>query len=99
MPVSRKFLKERTGTEKPARLKDVFPLHKYRGDEYGKKDNFDKIWGNSSASYYAGKEYGSSTEIVSMGVEELFKSPGHFAEADPEYFGMIVGLLNGELRS
>lgn len=58
---------------------------------------------------YTGKVYRSSgnagetvngiraTEIVSMGMEALYDNPGQFAKADPEYFGLIVGILGGHI--
>lgn len=30
-----------------------------------------------------------------MGVEQLYKNPGEFASADPEYFKFILGYLRG----
>lgn len=87
------FLKKRQGSEKPQKLNDVFPGHGYGDDEMGIKDQFDKAFKDSSA-YYVGKIYNRPvTEIVSMGVEQLYKNPAKFAEADPEYFKFILGVL------
>lgn len=43
---------------------------------------------------YMGKIYqNGSTEIVSMGLELLYTAPAHFAKADPEYFGLMMSIL------
>lgn len=36
-----------------------------------------------------------ATEIVSMGMEMLYHAPDRFAEADPEYFDFMVGIVSG----
>ncbi len=64
----------------------------YHGsDEYGYEDEF--------LSHYMGKIYSgrSSTEIVSMGFEELYADPVKLYTRDPEYFWFMVGLLKGDL--
>lgn len=60
----------------------------YRRDEKGVRDSF--------SNKYMGKEYsGSYSEIVSMGMEELFTARGRFvgAATDDEYRDFIIGLL------
>lgn len=62
-----------------------------------------KIQGVHNSCYvgkrYPGKSKGGypSTEIISMGVQQYFNDPIRFAEKDPEYFGLIVAVMNGEI--
>ena len=37
------------------------------------------------------------TELVSMGMEELYLNPVKFAEQDREFFDFIIALLRGDL--
>lgn len=64
----------------------------------GHKGNFDdmeKLFGKGSAeAAYVGKKYNSgATEIISMGVELMYRNPIHFARTDPEYFSLILSTL------
>lgn len=89
----------RAGTS-DVKLLDVFPESGYSSNEIGNKDDFEKLFGKDSPSaYYAGKNYNDpkASEIVSMGVQELYSDPVNFAKKDPEYFNFIVGLLRGVL--
>ena len=83
-------------------LKSRFPGYDFGVDEIGNEDSFQEAFalsGNPADKYYAGKNYRhGSTEILSMGVELLYKHPGHFAKADPEYFKFIVGVLHGHIQ-
>lgn len=84
--LAQEFLERRTAGEPPQRLMDLYPGHGYRADEVTKPDNF--------AHAYVGKVYRSgSTEIVSMGLEEMFADPVAFARRDPDYFDFIYGLV------
>ena len=95
---SLEFLNYRLAGEKPRKLKDIFPNSSYRDDEYGRKDHFDRAFSERSA-YYVGKDYGShSTEIMSMGIEKLWRDPVTFAREDPEYCKFVLGVLDGSLR-
>jgi hypothetical protein len=91
------FDAKRFGNEQPTRLAQLFPDHGYGADEYGRKDQMDRLFGKGSESYYVGKAYSDgSGEILSMGMELLYKDAVGFAEADPEYFALVVGILKGE---
>ena len=95
----REFLKHRVGDEPFSSLKKLFPEHNYSEDEKGRKDRFDRYFKGSSA-YYCGKDYPvtGSTEILSMGVEALFREPADFCKKDPEYAKFVIGILTGALR-
>lgn len=91
----KEFLNHRVGNE------PLTPLSRlgtgYRDDEMGRKDNFDKVF-DGVAAYYVGKEYPNGTEILSMGLEEMFRDPAGFAAKDPEFAKFVVGILDGSLR-
>ena len=46
---------------------------------------------------YQGIIYDGATELMSMGVEFLFKDPVKFARSDPDTFDLIVNLLRGHV--
>lgn len=68
----------------------------YDVDEVGNEDSFKEAFGGSVRSAeYAGKYYPDATEVLTMGVEQLYKDPKGFATKDPEYFKFVVGTLRG----
>ncbi len=91
------FAKERFGNEKPVDLAKVAPMNGFKpGQEFGRKDDLEKALGSKDAAYYAGKEYpGGRGEVLSMGLEQLYRDPVHFAKADPGYFRMVTSVLQG----
>jgi hypothetical protein len=75
-------------------MREAFPQHGYAKDEVGNPDDMEKVFGDKNLAAYCGKRYpGGDTEIVSMGLEMLYRDPVGFAKADPEYFALIVGIL------
>lgn len=89
------FLDKRLAGETPISLKEKFGGN-YESDEYGSKDNFDKTFGgDENSAYYTGKRYwDGQTEVLSMGIQALYDDPKKFAENDPEYFDLIIGILH-----
>lgn len=80
------FLNRRTMGEQPQKLADLFPGYGYRDNEIVKLDKF--------AEPYMGKIYAhGSTEILSMGIEQLYRDPIGFAKSDPDYFDFIITVL------
>jgi hypothetical protein len=64
------------------------------GDQYDKREvtRRDKF-----ADPYMGKYYSDgSTEIVSMGLEEMWSDPAKFAQTDADYFDFIYNLTRGQ---
>ena len=62
------------------------PNSNYKWSEIAKKDNF--------FSPYCGKIYqGGGTEILSMGLEEIFDNAIEFSEKDPEYFNFVLDVI------
>ena len=90
------FLQKRVGKENPVSMKERYPDRKYKADEVGRKDGFDKIFGENSG-YYTGKTYrDGSTEVISMGLEAMARYPARFAKTDPEYFNFMLGVMRGK---
>lgn len=96
----RAFWHARCAKEKPINLKAKFPGSGYEVDEVGYEDDFGKAFGGDKhKAAYTGKIYpNGQTEILSMGLEMLFRSPSDLAQRDPEWFALIVGILRGDYR-
>jgi hypothetical protein len=93
---SLEFLEHRLKGEQPVELKSMFSW--FDPGEKGAKDEFDKVFDGSSA-YYVGKDYGrAATEVVSMGLQQMYNDPVKFAQRDPEYAKFIMGIMDGSLR-
>ncbi len=72
--------------------------------EMGRKDNFDRALGLSTA-YYVGKDYTNggklkayglkydSTEVLAIGLQSLYENPARFCAKDPEYAQFLIGIL------
>ena len=81
-------------------LSETLVGYGYGKSEIGNKDHFDQLWDdpeNPGYAYYAGKRYKASgeTEIISMGLEQLYIDPVAFARKDPDYFSFITSVLDG----
>ena len=82
------FLKRRAGTEPTECLRDLTGNPHYGADERAWKDKF--------LDPYMGKDYhGEASEILSMGMEYLYRYPQLFAQHDPEYFAFVYNRLRG----
>ena len=91
------FLDMRCEAEKFVSLGRRFPTE-YNADEWGRKDEFDKLWEEPHRAYYVGKYYDNGdTEMITTGLEKFYTSPIVMAAADPEYFKMLTGILSGRL--
>jgi hypothetical protein len=92
------FLEQRTRGEENRPMSDFGSG--YKESEVGKDDLFARAFGGDRMrGRYAGKDYGTrSSEIVSMGLEQLYKDAVAFARNDPEYFNFILGILHGDTR-
>jgi hypothetical protein len=103
------FSTRRTAGDTDVVLKDRFPGYDFTPEEIGRPDDFGKtmkaVYRHQSferqdlLAHYAGKRYdrfsSGATEIVSMGVELMAADAVKFAEADPEYFDLVAGILTG----
>lgn len=63
--LSKEFIAKRTQNESAERLRDIFHDIRYETWEVTKKDNF--------ISPYIGKEYPNASEVLSMGLEQIFQ--------------------------
>lgn len=89
------FLEYRTKGEQAKKLSELTGRNNYRDTEIAKKDNFfspycGKIYKNKENKYWG-------TEILSMGVEELYLRPVDFYKKDKEYFYFVVNTLQNNL--
>lgn len=92
------FLSRRCKDEPDTLLAFKFPSHGYDLYETGRRDDFAKLFPDNEASaYYVGKTYpgGKHTEVISMGLELMFRDARRFAVTDPDYFDLMVGILRG----
>ena len=80
------FLEYRTQGEKAEKLNKLVPKANYGKDEMAKKDNF--------FNPYCGKVYQTgATEILSMGLQEVFDNAIDFSKNDPEYFNFVLDII------
>lgn len=73
-------------------MSDITGNRNYKASEMAKPDDFD--------SPYTGRIYKRSgdTEIISMGLEQMFNNPAKFARDDPDYFDFIFTTLENARR-
>lgn len=95
------FANYRTQGEKQISLKKLTGNSGYKASEICKKDNFFEPYCGKFYTLAGGKnqQYVDSTasEIMSMGVQELFTNPLEFAKKDREYFDFVIANLRGEI--
>lgn len=91
----REFQAKRYKPEEQVKMVDVDPNAGYEPNEIGNPDKMLAVWkGDANKAAYTGKTYrDGGSEIVSMGVELMYRDPVHFAKSDPEYFNLIMGIL------
>jgi len=90
LQAAKSFLNRRTAGETAERLVDLgYPG--YSISEMVKKDRF--------RDPYVGKIYRNSTEVISMGIEQLqeVRMAEQFWQDDPEYFYFIMAVLRGRI--
>ena len=64
LKISKDFIAQRTKDENPVALAELFPGFGYNDTEITKKDDF--------INPYIGKEYTSASEVLSMGLEQIY---------------------------
>lgn len=89
------FFEQRTAGDPLEKLKDVTENVFYRDDEIVKRDKWLHPYKGKVYSY--DRDDFSASEIVSMGIEELYANPGQLIKDDPEFFDFIVSYLHGKL--
>lgn len=83
------FFSERTAGEALQKLQDLQPGFGYRSYEVAKPDDF--------YNPYVGRVYkgGPATEIVTMGLERMWRDPLDFWEEDPGHFTFTWKIMTG----
>lgn len=81
---------KRAGNERVQQLRVLTGHQGYKIDEVAYEDE----WVKRGGSHYMGKLYSQGTELLTMGIERLIKSPSEFYQKDPEYFEFVVRCLN-----
>jgi len=82
------FLERRTAGSTVVSLNQLTGRTSFTTGEVAKNGNF--------IDPYMGKQTGWATEIVSMGLEYLYKDPIALAIKDPDYFDFMWNLLRGQ---
>ena len=103
LEAEQQFWRHRVGQASPVKLREIAPASGYGEDEEGYEDGWRRFFGDRARSAYAGKIYGTPEhyqggEVLSMGLEALYRDPIKFAQADPEWCKFILGILDGSLR-
>lgn len=87
------FYARRTAGEPLQRLRDVTGIKGYKTTEVTRVDKWKNSYTGKWYTDYSGKQ--RATEIVSMGMEDMYADPVQFAKDDPEYFDFMYNLLRG----
>jgi hypothetical protein len=99
---SREYLMSRVDPSKPKfKLRDRYPGSAYEDWEECFEADFARAFdrGSRSSGDYTARDYGNrATEVLSMGLQELYRDPAGFAARDPEYCKFVLGILDGSLR-
>ena len=83
---SKKWVKSRIKPgEQRVQLKKVFPRAKYDANEWTYRDEFFDI--------YIGKEYNTGSEVLSMGLEYLYKDPIKLMKKDANMFDFLINTI------
>lgn len=89
----RAFLQSRAKPgEQPQRLSTLTGNRSYHPSEIAIEDE----WAARGGHVYTGKVYPEAmraTEILSVGLERLYREPARFARDDPQFFKFILGVL------
>jgi SPP1 gp7 family putative phage head morphogenesis protein len=89
--MTKSFLQKRAKSQRIQKLSKLTGQSAYKDTEVAWEDEFKKRGGE----HYMGKRYmGKATEILTMGIERLNKSPLEFKQRDPEYFNFMLEVLN-----
>lgn len=82
------FLERRTAGKEVKTLNELTNSTRFEPHEVAKEGGF--------INPYVGKIYGDkATEVVSMGVEALWRYPSQFIKDDPEHASLIIDILRG----
>lgn len=93
--VAIEFFEKRTQGETPQKMSDLTGNPNYNSYEIAMKDDFihpymGKIYKDQNGEYYG-------SEIISMGLEYMWRDPSDFAQRDPDYFDFIFELVQEQV--
>lgn len=92
------FLAKRVGKERPRTMNEIEGTTVYDNGEIGRPGTFAPAFdGDVGKAAYTGSHYVGSTEVLSMGLEQLVRRPDVIVEKDPEYTRFVIGILDGSL--
>jgi hypothetical protein len=82
-----------------AALKDLTGIQAYGNDEVAFRDKFKSAYAGkiySSTMHVSGKKYETiqATEIISVGMQQLYQNPVKFRREDKEYYNFILGVIH-----
>lgn len=89
------FLDRRTQGESEVNLNTLFPNQGYGANETAKLDKFDIPYMGKS---YTKNDGSRTTEILTMGIEGIWKDPRSFIYKDPDYFEFIMKDILGKIK-
>lgn len=87
------FRDKRKSSNTPKKMSQLTGNRGYRSDEIAYDDKWKRSYMGKIYRDRNGVDY--ATEIITMGLEELYNNPDDFAQSDPEYFDFIVGIIRG----
>lgn len=89
------FFNDRTKDDEIEKLADLHKGSGYRKDEVVKKDKWQSAY--TGKVYSFDSDISSSSELISMGIQQLYESPKRMIDNDPEFFDFIVSYLRGSI--
>jgi hypothetical protein len=97
LELAKRFIARRAKGGAPERLRDMTGI-RYGINEVAYRGN----WTTRGGDHYSGKFYGPSlreagaTEVISMGMERLYRDPAAFFRQDADYFLFLLLALQAE---
>jgi hypothetical protein len=100
LDAARNFLASRQKPGEEAQLlRDLTGIGRYGDNEFAIADDFEARGGTP----YSGKVYSAGrtvhdtpfTEVLTTGIERLYRDPSGFASQDPDYFNFMMRTLQG----
>lgn len=102
-----RFLEARTKGYKARTMREITGRKFYKVDEIATEDKFfspyvGKHYLNTNLPYNSltaaqRADLRRSSEVISMGLEAMYRDPRKFLKEDPEHFGLIWSIITGQL--
>jgi len=89
----------RTAGESPRLLSEITGIRAYDSTETSKPDNFFDAYIGKSYDWSADANNDqTASEVLTMGMQEMYSDPVKFAERDRDHFNLIVAIMTGTLE-